>query len=127
MQKLNKKDVQDLYARCMRHIKKTPHDLIRYRRLRGVHGYYNWHTDNSLEFDYRGQLGRTLFHEVIHAVFPEWCETQVVYAESRIINTCAPIDIAKFIKVITEKLYVVEIIKQRKVQSAARKKKRLKA
>ena len=44
-------------------------------------------------------------------MYPDWSESQVKYAESRMINYCTPVEIATFLKHLANKIYKAEMIK----------------
>ena len=100
--KLTKSDVRHIYRRCLSLVKCKPPTFFNLRKLRGVHGYCNW---TDLEFDTRGELLATAYHECIHYLFPDWSETMVLYAESRVINNVTLFDNARFLKYLTDKIY----------------------
>jgi hypothetical protein len=118
--KLNKNDIKILYRRCLQLIRNTPPDFINLRRLRGAHGYCNW---TDIDLNPRGELLATAYHECIHYLCPEWSETMVLYAESRIINNVSLFDNAKFLKQITDKIYKFALQEKLSKQRRARAKK----
>ena len=100
--KLTKNDVKHVYRRCLYLAREKPPEFFNLRRLNGVHGLCNW---TDLAFDTRGEILATAYHECIHYIYPDWSETMVLYAESRVINNVTLFDNARFLKCITDKLY----------------------
>jgi hypothetical protein len=123
MQKLTKKETADLYNRCLRLVKQEPPELFLFKKMRGTQGICDWYT---LEFDYRKELARTAFHECIHYIYPDWSESKVLYAESRVINSMTSFDVARFLKYFILKVYKAElaryILKKKAKKSKSRKK-----
>lgn len=72
------------------------------KKLKGVHGYCDW--DDGILLDYRKDLIPTIVHECIHYIEPNWSEAQVMYAESRVINTMSQDDITKLLMFFVKKL-----------------------
>jgi hypothetical protein len=68
--------------------------------------------NDVLEIDHRRDILRTAYHECVHYLYPDWSETQVLYAESRLINSLSILDITKFLKYLAIKLYKGELIKK---------------
>ena len=100
--KLTKNDVRHVYRRCLYLARVKPPEFFNLRRLNGVHGLCNW---TDLVFATRGEILATAYHECIHYIYPDWSETMVLYAESRVINNVTLFDNARFLKCITDKLY----------------------
>jgi hypothetical protein len=88
--------------------------------MRGFDGSCNW---TDIEIDPRTNLISTAYHECVHYLFPDWSETQVLYAESRLINSLSVLDITFFLKHLAIKLYKGEV---QKIISEKRKKKKKK-
>jgi len=55
--------------------------------------------------DHRKDMLRTAYHECIHYLYPEWSETAVIYAESRVVNNCSILENVKFLKYLSSKVY----------------------
>jgi hypothetical protein len=108
MQKLNTKDISAIYGRCLNLVKRKPPEFFIFKKMKFCQGTCDWEGE-VLEFDYRKELARTAFHECIHYLYPEWSETMVLYAESRVINKCTSFDVARFLKCFTAKLYKAEL------------------
>ena len=100
--KLTKNDIQHVYRRCLYLARTKPPEFFNLRRINGAHGLCNW---TDIAFDTRGEILATAYHECIHYIYPDWSETMVIYAESRVINNVTLFDNAIFLKCITDKLY----------------------
>jgi hypothetical protein len=78
-----------------------------------------------LEIDYRRELLSTAYHECVHYLFPNYSETMVKYVESRIVNVCNTLDLAYFLKLLSNKLYKSELqkynIRNKKVLTSKKK------
>lgn len=123
MIKLTKKDVSIVYRRCLNLVKRKPPEFFSLKRMRGTHGLCNW---TDLVFNPSGELLATAYHECIHYLFPDWCETQVLYAEKRVINGVSQLENAAFLKHISSKIYKSEIQKNflEKIEKRSKYKKR---
>jgi len=119
--KLSKNDIKLLYRRCLQLLRDMPPGFVNLRRLRGAHGYCNW---TDIDINPRGELLATAYHECIHYLCPEWSETMVLYAESRIINNVTVFDNAKFLKELTDKIYQFALREKRLNERRARAKKK---
>jgi len=100
---LTKKEVANLYIRCLNLIRRKPSDFVVFKKL-GICGWCKYEED-VLEIDYRKDLLRTAYHECVHYIHPDWSETAVIYAESRLINTVSVFDNVRFLKYLTAKIY----------------------
>lgn len=120
MEKLGKIKIQNLYERCLNLVRRKPPEFFLFKKMRGFQGSCNW---DDIEIDPRGDFISTAYHECIHYVEPEWSESQVVYAESRMRNLLSYFDQARFLKCISVKLYKSELQRRKLVPS---KKKKLK-
>jgi hypothetical protein len=120
MKKLGKIKIKRLYDRCLNLARRKPAEFFMLKKMRGAHGYCNW---SELEFNPSGELLATAYHECIHFIEPEWCETQVLYAEKRIINNLSFLEHARFLKYIAMKLYKSEL--QRHAEIRRKKKKKI--
>jgi len=116
--KITKQDARDLYEKCLRVVRTKPAEFFNLRKMRGTVGLC-YYTD--IELDYRRDIVPTAFHELIHYLKPEWPESAVRYAESRIINVCTPLEVATFLKYLSNKIYKAELIKYN-LNLAAKKK-----
>ena len=106
MKKLGKIKIQKLYKRCLDLVRRKPPEFFLFKKMRGFDGSCNW---TDIEIDPRSEFISTAYHECIHYVHPEWNETQVLYAESRIRNNVSYLDHARFLKYISIKLYKSEL------------------
>lgn len=119
MIKLSKKKVLALYKRCLSVVKRKPPEFFSIRRLRGAMGYCSW---DDIELGFKSELLGTAYHEIVHLLYPEWPETQVLYAESRILNTCTSLQNALFLKHLFIKIHKSELQKDYSKRAAKRKK-----
>jgi hypothetical protein len=108
MIKLTKSDLQNLYKKALNLVRTKPAEFFNLRKMRGTVGLC-YFTD--IELDYRRDIVPTAFHELFHYLYPDWSESQVKYAESRMINHCTPVEIATFLKYLANKIYKAEMIK----------------
>jgi len=120
--KLTKNDVKHIYRRCLHLVRTKPPDFFNLRKMRGVHGYCNW---TDIEINTKGEVLATAYHECIHYIYPDWSETMVLYAESRVINNATVFDNARFLKCIIDKIYKTALYDNlsQKRKKAKRKKK----
>jgi len=100
--KLSKKEVSALFDRVLNLAKKNPPSFFNLRKMHLTVGLCYW---TDIELDYRKDIIATAVHELIHVLEPEWAESTVLYAESRIMNTCTPLEIAEFNKILADKIY----------------------
>lgn len=96
IQKLSKKECIKIYDKIINLIITADTDFFKLQKLKGVMGYCAW--EDGIMLDYRRELIPTLIHECIHYMYPDWSETQVLYAEKRIINTINLVQVIKLIK-----------------------------
>ena len=108
MFKLTRKDLADLYDKVLKLVRTKPAEFFNLRKMNGTVGLC-YYTD--IELDYRRDIIPTAFHEIFHYLHPEWSESMVKYAESRMINFCSPIEIATFLKYLANKIYKAELVK----------------
>ncbi len=94
--KLNNKEALILYYRVVRLLKKVDKDFFRLKKLKGAMGYCEW--EDGIVIDYRREFIPTIVHECIHYLEPTWTETQVLYAEKRVINTVSIEQIKNILK-----------------------------
>ena len=120
--KLTKSDLSNLYNKVLKLVRTKPAEFFNLRKMRGTVGLC-YYTD--IELDYRRDIVPTAFHEIFHYLYPEWSESMVKYAESRMINFCTPIEIATFLKYLADKIYKAEMIKL-SFEAGAKTKKRKK-
>lgn len=106
--KLTREQVQDLYKKALALTKSKPPEFFNLRKMRGTVGLCYW---TDIELDYRRDIIPTAFHELFHYLQPDWSETDIRYAESRVMNVCTPLEIATFMKYLANKIYKGEIQK----------------
>jgi len=82
--KLSKEDCEVFYTKTVQLHENAEQNFFRLKKLRGVMGYCQW--EDGIIIDYRKELIPTLIHECVHYLEPDWSESQVLYAEKRIIN-----------------------------------------
>lgn len=100
--KLTKKQSQDLFEEIIECIGCSKKGFFNLRKLRGVHGYCAW--EDGIELDYRKDLVPTIIHECVHFIREDWSESQVCYAEKRIINAISEEDVILLLKMFCKKL-----------------------
>jgi hypothetical protein len=108
--KFTKRQLNKLYLDCLDLLNKQKPKFFHLRKMRGIWGlcYYD---DDKLEFDYRYSIIPTMFHECIHFLYPNWSETKVLCAESRLMNFITPLQVAECLKIFANKLYRSELKK----------------
>ena len=102
MEYLSKSEITSLYEECLKLVKKKSAGFIIFTKLK-IHGWCIYE-DDIIEVDYRKDFARTLYHECVHYLYPDWSETQVIYAESRLINNIPVMDTLVFIKQVLDKI-----------------------
>jgi hypothetical protein len=107
--KFSKRQLNSIYNKCLELIKNKKPNFFSLRKMRGVVGLCY---DDMLEFDYRKDIIPTMFHECIHYIYPKWSETKVLCVEKRLINHISTLQIAYFLKIISQKIYRNEINNQ---------------
>lgn len=100
--KLSKTDSLELFERVLELVRKSKKGFFILRKLRGVHGYCAW--DDGIELDYRKDLVPTLVHECIHFLEEDWSETQVRYAETKVMNAITEEDVIVLLKIFSKKV-----------------------
>ena len=121
MKLFTKKDVQSVYNRCLSLVRRKPAEFFIFKKLK-ICGWCLYDED-VVVIDHRKDMLRTAYHELIHYLYPDWSESQVIYAESRIVNGVTILDNARFLKMLSVKIYESALIKERR---ARRKKKKYK-
>jgi hypothetical protein len=116
MKKLSKKEIEEIHEKCVKLVKTKPAEFFSFRKMRASVGLCNW---TDIELDYRRDLLSTAYHECVHYLFPDYSESMVKYIESRIVNVCPPLDLAYFLKILSNKLYKSELQKQLSKQKKA--------
>lgn len=106
--RFTKKQLNQIYKECVSLVKKQKPDFFVFRKMKGLAGLCY---DDRLEFDYRKDIIPTMLHECIHYIYPDWSETKVLIAEKRLINHLSCLEIAEFLKILSNKIYRSEIKK----------------
>ena len=100
-------------------VKRKPAEFFLFKKMGKYVGSCNW---TDIELDHRFDLLSTAYHECVHYTEPQWCETQVLYAESRMRNCLSYLDHARFLKHLSAKLYKSEL--QRHILSLPKKRRK---
>lgn len=108
MKSLTKKQIVEIHEKCVKLVKRKPAEFFSFRKMKASVGLCNW---TDIELDYRRDLLPTAYHECVHYLFPSYSESTVKYIESRIINVCDSLDLAYFLKILSNKLYKSELHK----------------
>ena len=108
MKKLTKSDIDEIMEKCIKLARRKPPEFFSIKKMRRFEGSCNW---TDIEIDPRRTFIGTSIHECVHYLFPKWCETQVLYAESRILNQADNLDLTQFLKYLSLKLYKTELCK----------------
>jgi hypothetical protein len=124
MHRLNKKNIAQIYQRCLSLIRRKPPEFLVFKKL-SIYGWCKYDED-VLVIDHRKDLLRTAYHECIHYLYPEWSETMVIYAESRVINQCSIFENAKFLMHLSFKVYKSALTHSLHVHREARARKKRK-
>ena len=121
MQKLSKRNIIEVYRRCLSLIRRKPSEFLLFKKL----SIYGWclYDEDLLIIDHRKDLLRTAYHECIHYLYPTWSETMVLYAESRVINNVSILDNARFLMHLSAKLYDSARQQERNNRRKAKRKK----
>jgi hypothetical protein len=106
---LTKKQIKEIHEKCVKLVKRKPAEFFQFRKMNASVGLCNW---TDIELDYRRDVLSTAYHECVHYLFPDYSETMVKYIESRIVNVCDPLDLAYFLKILSNKLYKSELQKR---------------
>jgi hypothetical protein len=109
MKQLTRKQVYEIHEKCVNLVKRKPAEFFSFRKMKASVGLCNW---TDIELDYRRDLLSTAYHECVHYLFPDYSESMVKYTESRIVNVCSSLDLAYFLKILSNKLYKSELQKQ---------------
>lgn len=121
MKRLTKKQLIQIHKKCINLIRRKPPTFFIFRKLGGYYGQCDYEKD-VLEIDHRKDVIRTAYHECVHYLYPDWSETQVLYAESRLINTLSVLEITFFLKHLALKIYKGEL--QKLILEKTKKKKK---
>ena len=122
MKKLTKRQLIHIHNRCVNLIRRKPPTFFIFKKLGDCDGICDYEND-VVKLDHRRDVVRVAYHECVHYLYPDWCETQVLYTESRLINTLSVLEVALFLKYLSEKLYKGEL---KKIGLEKRKKKKKK-
>ena len=77
--------IDSIIRRTYRLLRTRP-EMFRLDRLkRGYAGLY-WPDEQQIELSYRHDILSTLFHEVLHHLYPSWPEKRILSAESFIMR-----------------------------------------
>lgn len=123
MKRMTLKDLNLIHNKCLNLVRRKPPNFFIFRKLGGYYGLCDYEKD-VVELDHRRDVLRTAYHECVHYLYPEWCETQVLYVESRLVNVLSLFDITKFLKYLAIKLYKSEL--QKKFLQTKKKKRKKK-
>lgn len=123
MKRLTKQGVKDVYNRCLSLVRRKSPEFFIFKKLK-ICGWCLYDQD-AVVIDYRKDMLRTAYHELIHYLYPEWSETQVLYAESRVVNYMSVLDNARFLKFLSVKTYK-SALQDDLQKRRARKKKKIK-
>jgi len=99
---LSKEQSLELFEDIIKCIKKQKRGFFVFQKLKGVHGYCEW--EDGILLDYRKDLVPTIIHECIHLLKPDWCESRVSYAESKIVNNITPDDVVRLLMFFIKKV-----------------------
>lgn len=122
MHKLTKKDVNEIYRRCLTLIRRKRPEFVVFKKL-NIYGWCKYDED-VLVIDHRKDLLRTAYHECIHYLYPDWSETMVLYAESRVVNQCSVFENAKYLMHLSAKIYKSALSENLSLQRKSRAKKK---
>lgn len=106
--KLSDEEVLELYQKILTFTKRKPAAFFNLRKMHNTVGLCYW---TDIELDYRRDIIPTAMHEILHCLYPDWSESKIKYAESRIINSCTSLEIAEFFKCLANKIYKCEVDK----------------
>ena len=118
MKRLGKKQLINIHNKCLNLIRSKPPSFFIFKKMKKYEGSCNW---TDIEIDPRTNLISTAYHECVHYLYPDWSETQVLYTESRLINSLSVFDITCFLKHFATKLYEGEL---KRITLKKRKKKK---
>jgi hypothetical protein len=118
MIKLSDYRCNNIFKDIIRLVKSKPPSFFHIKKLRGYAGWCVWEDTligDHIQLDYRNCLLSTAIHECVHYLYPEWCESQVAYAEKRIVNTIDSFFLSKLLVELTNKIYQCEFGKRKKL------------
>ena len=118
MKSLNKQDCDVMIDKCINLVKKQDSNFFVLKKLKKVWGmcYWDW-----IELDPRKNFIVTAIHECLHYLNPDWSESMVMYAESRIINQVEFLKLMEFVSILSSKLYIKEKNKKRNKKNKEQK------
>jgi hypothetical protein len=121
MKNLTSKECEKLLQECIKLVKKADSKFFILRKLKGVMGlcYWDW-----IELDPRKDFLPTSIHECLHFLYPDWSETYIRYAESRIMNQASFLKLMEFISCLSLKLYKKEFNKKYYLRKKSKYKKK---
>ena len=102
IQKISKEESITLFQRIIFCIKSQKKGYFVLKKLKGVHGWCEW--DDGISLDYRKDLIPTLIHECLHLLEPNWSESQIAYAERRVVNTITEDEVVMLLMIFIKKL-----------------------
>lgn len=103
--KLSQDDINEIILKCIKLVKKKPANFFVLKNLRTSMGLCY---DDHIEVNPARQFLETSIHECVHFLYPEWSETMVVYAESRVMNSADYEKLMEFSMRLSLKLYKKE-------------------
>lgn len=109
MKTLSKAEIEEIREKCLKLVKRKPAEFFQFKKLRMYEGLCVW---SELQVDYRKEVLSTTIHECVHYLYPDYSESMVKYIESRIMNVCDSLDLAYFLKLVSNKFYKSELQKQ---------------
>jgi hypothetical protein len=113
---LSKYRCNNILKDIVRLVKTKPPSFFHIKKLRGYSGWCVWEdkfAGDHIQLDYRHNLLSTAIHECVHYLFPHWSESQVRYAERRIINNVDTFNLSKLLLELTNKIYQCEFGKHK--------------
>lgn len=105
MTRLTKKDAERILQECIKFVKSHPKNFFSLRKSKKFYGCCYW---TRIEINPKSDILSTGIHECVHYLYQNWSETQVRYAEKRIINSANMFDLAEFLYHLSSCLYETE-------------------
>jgi hypothetical protein len=103
--KITDYQVEELINQCINFVETSKIGFFKVTKMKKNYGLCRW---IDILLDYRRDLPSTSFHEIIHALYPDWSETKVKYAEKRVINQIDTYRLAYFLKILHDKIFKYE-------------------
>lgn len=122
MIKISKITAKEIYKRCLSLVRRKPPEFVVFAKLK-ICGWCIYDEDVII-IDHRKDMLKTAYHECIHYLYPDWSETQVLYAESRVINSASILDNARFLMHLSTKVYKSALCQEMRLKRARRKRKK---